>query len=106
MPETPASTNIHLANRMLPHSYCTFMPVSSSIPPFSGTPVYPDPAGFLVDELGVACDDPLTAREKKAVEVDMRLALGLCLVLLLALASGCGTRQEASPARVPLFSGK
>jgi hypothetical protein len=36
----------------------------------------------------------------------MRISLALGLVLLLALALGCGSRQEGSPARVPLFVGK
>ena len=36
----------------------------------------------------------------------MRIPLALCLVLFLPLASGCGSRQEGSPARGPLFAGK
>jgi hypothetical protein len=30
----------------------------------------------------------------------------MCLALFLGLASGCGSRQEGSPSRLPLFSGK
>lgn len=36
----------------------------------------------------------------------MRVALALCMVALLALASGCGSRQEASPPRRPLLAGQ
>ena len=36
----------------------------------------------------------------------MRVVLALCMVALLGLASGCGSRQEPGPPRGPLFAGK
>jgi hypothetical protein len=36
----------------------------------------------------------------------MRVALASCMLVLLCLASGCGSRQEASLPRAPLFTGK
>jgi hypothetical protein len=36
----------------------------------------------------------------------MRVVLMLCLALLLGLVLGCGSRQESSPPRAPLFVGK
>ena len=36
----------------------------------------------------------------------MRVAVALCLVVLLGFASGCGSRQEAGPPRGPLIAGK
>jgi hypothetical protein len=36
----------------------------------------------------------------------MRVALTLCSLVLLGLVSGCGSHQEASSPRGPLFAGK
>jgi hypothetical protein len=36
----------------------------------------------------------------------MRVALAVCVVVVLGLAAGCGSRQEAHPPRGPLFAGK